>query len=330
MPSKVLVYRHLIAVKKFTLKITNPLLQRVVIFLCFFVLISGLLGTRIISGGLIFKDGFGIYGGLGKAAMFGLIAFVLLVRHMGFMLAHIPWRPVLLWWGVAALLLFGTAWLSISSLLAGDTSIFAIVGAHAGLVLSVACVAIACFGPRSLLFLWRFYGHEFILSGAIAGLFFVFLQIVYALWQPLAQVVLGGVHGLLALTNIQTTLVMPNILLTDKFGITIAEYCSGIESIALFSGLYIMVGLLDRGRLNVWRYAAVFPVALIILFGLNIVRVFVLIVAGYYINADIAFSLFHTYAGMVFFILYSAVFWLVAYKYLVIPAKVKHENSASR
>lgn len=313
---------------KVTSKITTPLLQRVVIFLCFFVVISGLIGTRIISGGIIFKDGFGIYGGLGKAAIFGLIAFVLLIRHKGFALTLKRWHPILLGWGVAALLLFIMAWMSVSGLLTGEVSVLAIVGAHAGLVLSVACVAVACIGLGNLRLLWRFYKRECIFSGLITGLFYIFLQVVYALWQPLAQVVLGSVHGLLLLTNMHTTVVMPNILLTDKFGITIAEYCSGIESIALFSGLYIMVGLLDRERLNVRRYAAVFPIALAILFALNIVRVFALIVAGYYINADIAFSLFHTYAGMTFFILYSAIFWLVAYKYLLMPVK-RHEDPAS-
>ena len=105
--------------------------------------------------------------------------------------------------------------------------------------------------------------------------------------------------------------------MTDKFGITVAEFCSGIESIALFTALYAIVGLLDRHRLNIKRYLWIFPIALVLLFGLNIVRVYSLIMAGYYIDPEIAFSLFHTYAGMVFFILYSVVFWLVAYKYLL-------------
>jgi exosortase/archaeosortase family protein len=123
--------------------------------------------------------------------------------------------------------------------------------------------------------------------------------------------------------NISTTLILPNILLTDKFGITVAESCSGIESIALFSGLYIIVGLLDRERLNIRRYIWVFPAALAMLFALNIVRVFALIAAGYYINAEFAFSLFHTYAGLIFFILYSVIFWAAFYRYLMAPSKGK-------
>jgi exosortase/archaeosortase family protein len=54
-----------------------------------------------------------------------------------------------------------------------------------------------------------------------------------------------------------------------------------------------------------------------VLFGFNILRVFVLILGGYFINPHIAFSLFHTYAGMIFFIIYSALFWGVCYKYML-------------
>jgi len=64
------------------------------------------------------------------------------------------------------------------------------------------------------------------------------------------------------------------------------------------------------------------------LFVLNIVRVYGLIMAGYYINPEIAFSLFHTYAGMVFFILYSAVFWAVAYRYLINRKEVRYDKES--
>jgi exosortase/archaeosortase family protein len=60
-----------------------------------------------------------------------------------------------------------------------------------------------------------------------------------------------------------------------------------------------------------------FVPALLLLFGLNILRVYVLVMAGYYINPQIAFSLFHTYAGMVFFIIYSGIFWAVSYKWML-------------
>jgi exosortase/archaeosortase family protein len=112
----------------------------------------------------------------------------------------------------------------------------------------------------------------------------------------------------------------PRTLLFNKFGINIIEYCSGIESIALFTGLYALIGVLDWQRFNHKRVIYIFPIGLIILFLFNILRVFVLILGGYYINPSIAFSLFHTYAGMVFFILYSIIFWAVSYKSLLLDS----------
>jgi exosortase/archaeosortase family protein len=75
--------------------------------------------------------------------------------------------------------------------------------------------------------------------------------------------------------------------------------------------------MMDWKRLHVRRYFVVFPLALLGLFACNILRVFGLVMAGYYINPRIAFSLFHTYAGMLFFILYSAIFWALAYRHLL-------------
>lgn len=298
-------------------KITNPLLWRVVIFLSIFVLISGLIGSRIIGGHIMFRDGFAVYGGLGKAAMFGVIAFVLLVRYKGFASKLLPWRPVQLVWLLAAAWLALVAWMSVSSLLAGDRTAQNVTLAHAGLLLSVACALIAVFDTRNLLLLWKAYRREILLAGLSAGLFYIFLLGVYRLWRVLASIVLVSVQGLLNIVHLHTEVIRPHTLMTDRFGITVAEFCSGIESIALFTALYAIVGLLDRRRLYVRRYVLLFPLALAILFGLNILRVFGLILAGYYINPEIAFSLFHTYAGMVFFILYSVVFWAIAYKYIV-------------
>jgi len=298
-------------------KTINPLLWRVIVFLCLFVGISGAAGPRIISGGILFQDGFGIYGGVGKAMIFALIAFVLLARHNKSRIELQPWQPLLLFWFAAAASFFVLAWVATTSLLAGHNDIQNLITAHGGLLLCLVFAAIGCFGPKNMQLLWRQYKREIVLSAGLAIAFFLFLTIVYALWQPLAAIVLYCVHNLLMFSGLQAVVVPPNTLIFDKFGITVAEYCSGIESIALFTSLYALVGLLDWKRLNVRRYIITFPFALIMLFMLNIVRVYALIMAGYYINTEIAFSLFHTYAGMIFFILYSAAFWAVAYKYLL-------------
>lgn len=307
-------------------KTITPLLWRVIVFLCLFIVISGAIGPRIISGDILFRDGFGIYGGFGKAAIFGIIAFALLSRRNRSQIKLQPWQPRLLAWLVTSALCFLLAWVGVSGLLANsEQSLCDLTLAHSGIILSVIFAAICCFGIDNIILIWKRYRQEIIISSVIAVAFYLFLLVVYALWQPLASIVLTGVTALLNITGPIAILVPPHTLMFDKFGITVAEYCSGIESIALFSGLYAVIGLLDWDRLDRRRYLVAFPFALLLLFGLNIVRVYGLIMAGYYINQEIAFSMFHTYAGMVFFILYSTVFWMIAYKHLL-DKKPNHED----
>lgn len=287
------------------------------------MLITGVAGPRIIDSDIMFRDGFSQYGGIGKALIFGLLAFLLLARHNKAEVKLQPWHPALIGWLVASLASFIVAWLCIDNLLANDRQWFNLVGAHAGLLCSVALAVAGCFGIKNIQYLVKVYKHEIVIALGLAGLFYIFLLVVYALWQPLASVVLFFVNALLGASGLHATIFPPHTLVFDKFGITIAEFCSGVESIALFTSLYAIVGLLDWHRLNKQRYFIVFPFALLALFGFNIVRVYGLIMAGYYINPDIAFSLFHTYAGMVFFIIYSAIFWTLFYKYLF-PVSVKN------
>lgn len=301
--------------KKF-LTIT-PLFQRVMVFLTLFIVISGIAGPRIISGDILFRDGFALYGSIGKAMIFGAIAFILLARHDRKEISLTPWKTSQFGWLIGALFSFVVSWSAVSRLLADERTAAILTAAHAGLLLSVVFALLGCFGVRNILTLWRSYKVALIKSALIATVFYVFLLGVYALWEPLASIVMYAVNGILQLTGLETAILPPHTLLLDKFGITVAEYCSGIESIALFTGLYVIFGLLDWKKINRKRYLLLFPVALILLCVFNILRVASLILAGYHINPEIAFSLFHTYAGMVFFILYSALFWSLAYKYIM-------------
>lgn len=308
-------------------RIITPLLRRVIIFLCLFIGISGVIGPIIIDSTILFRDGFWIYGGLGKGLLFGFIAFALLVRRNTSPVVMEPWQTMQLAWLCGSGLALAIAWFCINDLLAGNRDPFTLAGAHAGLIAGVGLCAIGCLGITNMQRVWQSYKRETIYAIGLAALFYIFLDIVYALWMPLASIVMFSVQGLLGFTGLEVTIVQPHTLLFDKFGITIAEFCSGIESIALFTSLYAIVGLLDWHRIHKKRYFLLFPIALFILCILNILRVFGLILAGYYINPEIAFSLFHTYAGMAFFIIYSSVFWAIAYKH-IIRRPPPHEDSS--
>jgi exosortase/archaeosortase family protein len=296
---------------------TVPLLTRTVVFLAVCVLLSGLIGPRIISGGIVDKYGFGIYGGAGKAALFAALAFLLLAYRRGFELKLRPWQPYNLIWLAISALAYSGAWSGVTHLLQGQATSFNVISTHAFLLSSLVFAAGGIFGAANLRLLLRIYKRELLIAIGLAAAFYAFLMLVYGLWTVLAAGVLHSVQWLLGAFGLHSTISPPRTLLFDKFGIGIAQYCSGIESIALFTGLYALVGVLDWPRLNHRRFLYIFPAALIILFGFNILRVAALIAAGYYINPRIAFSLFHTYAGMVFFIIYSLIFWRLSYAWML-------------
>lgn len=298
-------------------KAAVPLLWRTVVFLLFFLVISGTLGLRIINHGLVHKFGFEVYGGAGKALLFGALALLLLVGKRGLAVKLKPWHWSSSVWLVLALVACCLAWVGIDKLIAGTTGIGWQLLVHFGLLAAVIGALYGVFGSSNVRQLIEKYRRELLLAITLSVVFFGFLYIVYGLWQIMAAIVLHTVSWLLQLVGVPALIVPPRTLVLSKFGIMVARTCSGIESVALFTALYVLVGLLDWQRFNHRKYYAVFLPALIVLFGLNILRVFGLIVAGYDINPHIAFSLFHTYAGMVFFIIYSMAFWAISYKWML-------------
>jgi len=299
------------------LKAAAPLLTRAAAFLGVFVLLSGIMGPHIISHGLVNKDGFQIYGGAGKALLFGLLALLLLIERRGAVPKLQSWHITNVIWLILSGLALTSAWIGVDRLIGGASSLAWPLLIHVSLVASVAAAAGGSYGPSNLRLLAKTYRRELLISLGLAAGFFIFLYAVYALWKVLAAIVLHSVRWLLSLAGLNAAIVPPRTLLLDKFGIDIAQYCSGIESIALFTGLYAIVGTLDWQRFDIRKFLLIFPVALLVLFALNILRVYLLILAGYYINPHIAFSLFHTYAGMLFFIIYSMLFWAIAYRWML-------------
>ncbi|HEV2413133.1 MAG TPA: archaeosortase/exosortase family protein [Candidatus Saccharimonadales bacterium] len=272
------------------------------------------------------KDGFQIYGGAGKSLLFGTLAFLILVLKRGDHPNFKKWDLINTLWIVLAISLFITAWLGTDQLIANNANYPWMITTHLSIILLVIALMFGSFGTANLQILLKTYSKEIWLSIIMAVIFFGFLYLTYGLWRILAGIVLRCVKELLAIIGIHATYIAPRTLLFNKFGIDVEEYCSGIDSIALFTAFYALVGALDWHKLDHRRYLSIFAPALVILFGFNILRVFGLILGGYYVNPQIAFSLFHTYAGMIFFIIYTVIFWSVSYRWMLrvspsIPSK---------
>lgn len=284
----------------------------------FFVIAAGIPDWRALQYGIANSYGFGIYGEAGKAVFIGIITFALLVRRSRAKYTLQPWRLRGLTWliGVIALEIIG--WFAIGKFAADRSSIGWLFVAHVCLIVISMLMLFFAFGVRNLyLALVRVYRDEVLKSLGLSVIFELFLLGLYMLWPYMSSIILFCVKSLFNDIGIHAVFVPAYTLIFSKFSISVGEYCSGIDSAALFTALYGLIGVLDWQRLNHMRFLLVFAPAIALMFGLNIVRIFLLILAGYYINPRIAFSLFHTYAGMAFFFIFSAVFFSVSYKWML-------------
>lgn len=288
-----------------------------------FVVASGLIGPRLIAHGLVGKDGFQVYGGAGKALLFSVVTLLLLIYRRGLNIKLKAWKRVQIFWFAAASVSIYGASAGLSQLIAGSAGVGWPLLVHLCILGSIVFAMLGSFGFGNAVVLYRGYKREVLTALFLAVAFYVFLYVVYESWQVLANTVLHAVAWLLGVSGLKAAVFPGQILVLSKFTIQVSKYCSGIDSIALFSGLYAVVGIIDWQRFNHRRYLGIFVPAVAVLFGCNILRVYGLILAGYYINPQIAFSLFHTYAGMVFFIIYSAIFWGVSYRWLTLTSPSK-------
>ncbi len=136
------------------------------------------------------------------------------------------------------------------------------------------------------------------------------------LWDgtKLSELTFTLVNNLLVLTGAEV-FVEPDsyIIGVDGFVVQVASQCSGIEGVALVLGFMTLYALLMRSDLNMRRYWLVLlPLALMTSWGLNIVRIAVLIMIGAWVSETHALNGFHSFAGWLLFTALALVVVVVA------------------
>jgi len=309
--------------------IKTPLLYRIMLFVLLFVLISGVTGSWLIAQKkLLFPFHFGIYGSAGKVILFSIISFLLLTkdRILGIALDRPTWRNFL--WGASIVVNVGLFFFFAPGLIGSsqfsDAPVLSLL-THATLWGAGMSIVLAVFGWKYMFQVWDRFRKELVISLSLAIGFYFSFQYIFKLWPYLSGVVLVAVSNMLMLTGFQVQIIRPLTLLVPGFAVTIGEYCSGIESMFLISVLYIMIGCIEWQKLRFKRYFLLFPLLLIGMFGLNIIRVYGIILAGVWISPEIAAKLFHTYLGMILFMVYFVIFLTWAYPSLLQPKPGKEQ-----
>ncbi|MEQ8916751.1 MAG: exosortase E/protease, VPEID-CTERM system [Silicimonas sp.] len=125
------------------------------------------------------------------------------------------------------------------------------------------------------------------------------------LWtvQALTDVTFIAVYLMLRLFS-DMVVVNPEayIIGTQEFRVEVAETCSGIEGLVLITAFLALYAVLFRDDLRLRRFGLViWPLALLVSWIFNTVRITALILIGAHVSPELAVNGFHSFAGWIMF-----------------------------
>ena len=287
-------------------------LARTIAFIAVFILISILIGPLIVNTELLYGFSFFIYGGFGKILLFAIVAFVLLSREKLFKLKKYKSKY---WLAIFSLIMIGVfIWLGRfihSNYPVSPHWLYLIIGHIIFLSIFVFLIK-AIYGCDFIKDFIKNFRKEILIVGIFSFVLYFLMFLVWRAWTYLAWIVSKIVYFLLSLTFPDAVLIGTRTLGLGTFIATVDQACSGIYSMFLFVSLMLIILFFDWNRIDKGRFGLLFVLAIIGVFFINILRIYLLLIVGSFISISLAMGLFHSYAGMLLFIIYFIVVWYFA------------------
>ncbi len=153
--------------------------------------------------------------------------------------------------------------------------------------------------------------------------FFMTTEILRQLWQNLSITTAQLSTLLLSrlydnVSFIQTT--SDPTLTVNTFRVIIGPACSGMESLSLFIGLFLMLIVYEGENINKKKAIIIFTLGLIGTYILNIIRVSLIMIVGQ-THPQFAVGLFHSQIGWILFSLFILLLLFTSYKWMRINTK---------
>jgi len=286
------------------------------VFVLLFIIFSGIVGVAVFSNGLLGTWKIDIYGRVGYILLFSMAGFILLYRKRltEFSVYKRKTRDNLfIGLAFALLIVFYFVSKNINQL---NPNFINILWFHALALSGFVFLVLGVYGFGFVKDFVKKFKKElgyFLVFGIIV---YSFMKAVWSLWPYLSLGVLESIKFLLKLIGVQVNILGPASISVNGFAVEIAEACSGVYSIFIFSALYLFIVFLDWDKMNKKKAGILFIPAVLGAFAFNILRVFVLMLVGAFISRSLALGMYHSYAGMVFFLIYFLLFWGLLYKWM--------------
>lgn len=289
------------------------------VFSVLFIIVTGILGSWIIGTKLLYGFHFFIYPNMGKMILFSAIAFIILTRDSIPHIKQVSYKRINIFFIVLAFILIPIFFTVAQQLLLQESftsNLPLSLVTHALAVSIPALLVLGVFGWQFITYFVSKFKREIGICFGLSVFFYFAIFQVWKLWPFFSGAVLHSVAFLLSLHVSPVMEVGYLTLFVEDFAVRIEQACSGLDSMFLFTCLYVLIALVDWNKFNKAKLIGLYFIALIGLFLVNILRVYALILVGVYFDPQLTLQLFHTYLGMVLFMIYFFAFWFASYNWL--------------
>ncbi len=175
--------------------------------------------------------------------------------------------------------------------------------------------AFATYGKEFISYFFKKYYLSLLIFVGIGTTYFFLIQWFQLIWYQLSYFVSISIKGLLELTfnNVYFLAGSEGIggprLGANGFRVAISNECSGVDSLLLFLSLYSLLFILDYKRMHIKRMWALFIPGLIMTVAYNILRIYLLMLVGIFIDPKFAVDTFHTNIGWILFLVFFMIYW---------------------
>jgi len=194
-------------------------------------------------------------------------------------------------------------------------------------LLFVILLALGIFGLNFLVYFFDLFKKQLIFSLFLIIGFYFFGLAIESLWPWLSTIVSETLYFMFRSFYHNVTYIpykaLPDMsvkggptLGINGFSAIIGSSCSGVDSIILFSSLYLLIFIFDYSKIRKRRSIIFFLIGLSGMFLTNIFRVFLLFIVGANISKELAIGLFHNNIGWILFIVYFFFYWMIVSKYI--------------
>ncbi|MCX6767765.1 MAG: archaeosortase/exosortase family protein [Candidatus Micrarchaeota archaeon] len=195
-----------------------------------------------------------------------------------------------------------------------------VLASYGAYLLASVALWLAVFGIDFTAGFAGMFTRELVLSLVTAAFFVEFSLALQYGWKLFSNTVTALVYHLLSAAVPGAVMALSAccapMVGVGSFRVLIGEACSGIDSLSLFTLLFVGIMAYDWKVIDKKRALLAFVPGLVGIWFANIFRVSALVLIGAFVSPGLAVGLFHENAGWIFFVIYCTAFWYFAYPFV--------------